>query len=93
MTTKKQTPASTKAMPADAIPADQDGTRLAHVDDPATLTPGDIDDIAKDDGTDTAENSANADAAETLKQAKADAKTADEPARGYFHGQGGAVGL
>jgi hypothetical protein len=59
---------------------------------PETLTNADIKTVMADDGTDLPHNTANADAAETLEQNRAEAK-GDETERGYFHGHGGAAGI
>jgi hypothetical protein len=92
MTTKKNTPATTKAAPDK--PADGEGTKLAQVTDPAKLTDAKITEIAGEHSDpDDPEQSANVDAAETIEQNRADAKSNDEPERGYFHGQGGAAGI
>lgn len=87
---KTTKPTTTKAASAKPDTAEQ-GTKLAQVNDPAKLTDAKIKEITADDGSDDAENTANKDAAETLKQAKSEAK-GDEPVRGYFHGQGGGAG-
>lgn len=73
---------------------DEPVTKLAQIGDPAKLTNAKIDEIAGEhsDKTDP-EQSANVDVAETLKQAKTDAKSDDAPAPTYFHGQGGAAGV
>lgn len=47
---------------------------VAEVQEPRKLTDEKIKEISGDDGTDTAENSANKDVAEGLKEARADAK-------------------
>jgi hypothetical protein len=62
--------------------------KLAEVPDPAKLTEAKIKEISGDDGSDDAENSANKDVAEGLKEDKALAKKGEkrEP------GQGGARG-
>lgn len=67
--------------------------KLAEVNDPAKLTTAKIQEISGDDGTDTAENSANKDVAEGLKQAKADAKPSkDTKTPKTQPGAGGARG-
>lgn len=48
--------------------------KLAEVQQPAKLTNAKIAEISGDDGTDEAENSANKDVAEQLRQERADAK-------------------
>ena len=48
---------------------------LAEVPNPAKLTDAKIKEISADDGTDTAENSANRDVANQLKEQRATAKT------------------
>jgi hypothetical protein len=48
--------------------------KLAEVNDPANLTEAAIQEISGDDGSDTAENSANRDVADALHDAKTDAK-------------------
>lgn len=89
------TPNTTK--PADK-PEDGEGTKLAQVQNPAKLTDAKIKDISGDDGSDEAENSANKDVAEKLKEDRKEAK-AKKPVRdddgetGYFAGQGGAQGI
>ena len=52
----------------------QKKTSLAEVQEPRKLTDEKIAEISGDDGSDTAENSANKDVAEGLKEARADAK-------------------
>jgi hypothetical protein len=91
-TNKTNTPATTKAAPDK--PADGEGTKLAQVPNPAKLTDAKINEIAgkHSDPTDP-EQTANVDAAETLEQNRDDAKSKDDPERGYFHGQGGAAGI
>lgn len=90
MTTKKQTPATTKAAP---LAPEGEGTKLAKVNDPAKLTNAKIDEIAgkHDDPTDP-EQTANVDVAETLEQNRDDAKHPNDD-RAYFGGQGGAAGI
>ncbi len=91
MTDKANT---TKAQPEKP---EGEGTKLAQVENPAKLTDKKIKDITKDDGTDEPENSANKDAAETLKKDRAEAKgKGDEDKEGqraYFSGQGGGQGI
>ena len=72
---------------------DEQGTKLAQVNDPAKLTAKKIDEIAKDDGTNEPENAANADAAQHLKETRDEAKKPDDGGVGYFGGQGGGAGL
>lgn len=84
-------PTNTKA--AADKPADEQGTKLADVPNPAKLTDAKIREISGDDGSDDAENSANKDAAEAMKQDRAAAKDKDNTDRSYFGGQGGATGL
>jgi hypothetical protein len=89
----KKTPTSTKA-PAQRTDAagnktDQDVATLAEVPNPAKVTDAQIQDITKDDGTDLPHNTANADAAETLKQNRDDAKSDEQPRNAAFHGNGG----
>lgn len=84
-------PTNTKAAPDK--PADEQGTKLAQVDNPAKLTDAKIKEISGDDGSDDAENSANKDAAEAMKQDRAEAKGNDTDDRSYFGGQGGAAGI
>jgi hypothetical protein len=92
MTTKTNKPATTKAAPDK--PADGESTKLAQVTDPAKLTDAKITEIAGKHGDPSdPEQAANVDAAETLEQNRDDAKSKDEPERGYFHGQGGAAGI
>jgi len=95
----KKTPEKTKA-PAERTDAagnqtSEPVTKLAEVEHPEKLTDAKIQEISGDDGTDEAENSANKDVAEALRQDRAEAKAAakgDTPERGYFHGHGGAAG-
>jgi hypothetical protein len=93
MTKPKTT--TTKAAPAKAPEAktgDETHTKLADVQRPAELTDAKIKEISGDDGSNDAENSANKDVTEALKQKREDAKDPDAD-RGYFHGQGGAAGV
>jgi hypothetical protein len=95
MTNKTSKPQTARAAPAKASEAktgDETPTKLAEVQRPADLTDAKIREISGDDGSDDAENSANKDVSEALKQERAEAK-GDEPDRGYFGGQGGAAGL
>lgn len=91
MTTKTNKPATTKAAP-DA--PEGEGTKLAQVNNPATLTDAKIDEIAgkHDDPTDP-EQTANVDAAETLEKNRDAAKHPGDDDRAYFGGQGGAAGI
>lgn len=95
MTTNKQTPTTTKAAPVTPAEVKQEPvTKLADVNDPAKLTDTKIDEIAGEhsDPTDP-EQAANIDVAEALEAERDEAKSDDEPVRGYFHGQGGAAGI
>lgn len=86
-------PTTTKATP-DA--PEGEGTKLAQVADPAKLTDKKIKEISGDDGSEDPENAANRDAAEAMKQNRAEAKgrgDEDDGERRYFGGQGGAQGL
>jgi hypothetical protein len=96
VTDKTSKPQTTKAAPAKAVEArtgDETHTKLADVQNPAKLTNAKIKEISGDDGSDDAENSANKDVAEALKQERAEAKDPDDTDRGYFRGQGGASGV
>lgn len=82
------------AAPAErSTETDKPVTKLAEVPDPAKVTDAKIQEITADDGTDTAENSANADAAETLKTQRKEAKKGDDPVgnvhAGGFQGEPG----
>lgn len=73
----------------------QRATKLAEVNNPKDLTSEKIQEISGDDGSDDAENSANRDVAEQLKEQKAEAsstskKKTQTPAR--QPGEGGARG-
>jgi hypothetical protein len=86
-------PNTTKAAPDQP---EGEGTKLAQVENPAKLTDKEIKRISGDDGSDDPENTANADAAEAMKQDRAEAKGKDDDhdgERGYFAGQGGAQGI
>lgn len=73
---------------------DEPVTKLAQVDNPAKITNDRIEEIAGEHGDESdPEQSANADVADALKQAKAEAKSKDETTPSYFHGQGGAAGI
>lgn len=63
---------------------------LVEVDDPAKLTNKDINDLTGDGLKD--EDGPNRDAADALKKSRDEAKSGEEPERGYFHGQGGGAG-
>lgn len=83
--TKPKSPNTTK-------PTGDAKTTLAHVPAPEKLTDGQIKDISGDDGSERPENTANSDAAEALRQDKAETKGKDTE-RSYFHGHGGAAGV
>lgn len=86
-------PTNTKANPDQP---EGEGTKLAEVQNPAKLTDKKIKEISGDDGSDDAENSANKDAAEAMKQDRKAAKAKDDGNGGqdtYFAGQGGAQGI
>lgn len=65
----------------------QRGAKLAEVQNPAKLTEKKIDEISGDDGSDDAENKANKDVADGLREDKALAKKGEKRAPG----QGGAA--
>lgn len=88
-----KTPAKTAAnVKPDTAQPTETVTKLAEA--PAGKpTKDDLDEIAgKDRDPKVAEESANADVAETLKE-NAKKPTKEEEKHGYFHGQGGAFGV
>lgn len=92
MTKKTETTkAPTERTDAHGDHSEERVTELAHVDEPAKLTEAQIKDITADDGTESAENTANSDAADHLRDTKAEAKGNDTE-RSYYHGHGGGAG-